>query len=63
MTPPAAGSLAERLRGARAVRGLTQAGAAAQVGVDVTTWARWEAGRPPRGLYRVAVENWLGGAP
>lgn len=43
------------LRGRRYASGLTQAEAAARVGVDRSEWSRWEAGLPIPERYATAV--------
>lgn len=48
------------LRKERTRRGLTVAEAAAQVGVSVATWYKWEEGsHDPRPLHKPLLENWL----
>jgi len=54
--------LAARLVRRRLALGLSQAQAAAAVGVHQVSWARWECGMAePRGLYAAAVAWWLRG--
>ena len=55
------GKLAEALRAARAARGITQAEAAANLGVPQPTVAGWESGaRKPAGLaLRYLLEVWI----
>ena len=57
----------EDIRAERDERGLTQAAAAAQLGVARNTWARWEApadsmmARRPTGLYATMLQGWMAG--
>lgn len=52
--------LGATLRRLRAERGLTQAGAAAQVHACRRAWAAWEAGTHPRGgAHREALARWM----
>ena len=55
---PSAETLAERLVNRRKARGITQKEFARQIGVDLSTLARWERGkREPKSLFRqVLVE-------
>jgi transcriptional regulator with XRE-family HTH domain len=51
--------LAERIRAARATRGLTQHAAAAELGVSVSVLATIETGaRKPQGLALLALRAW-----
>lgn len=51
--------LAERIRAARAARGLTQHAAAAELGISPSTLATIETGaRKPHGLPLLALEWW-----
>jgi hypothetical protein len=43
------------MRAWRARRGLSQNAAAATLGVDVTTWSRWETGRSGCGLPGIVI--------
>jgi transcriptional regulator with XRE-family HTH domain len=53
-----------RLKAERTRRGLTQREAAEQIGVPVTSWARWERGEVrPQGLNLRAVHEWLARKP
>ena len=54
-------TLPDRLRAARAARGLTQVQAAGELGVHPLTWAAWEQGRrvPASRMFRVAVVGGL----
>ena len=55
--------LARRVIERRLARGLTQAEAAAELGVARSTWAQYELGNGPRlRLYQEALERWLKGA-
>ncbi len=52
-------ALAEKLRAARAARGLTQYQAAAELGIAPSTLAVFESGhRKPHGLPLLALEAW-----
>lgn len=53
--------LAARLIAERVRRGLNQEEAAAELGVARSSWARWELGGMPRGLYLAAVKRWIRG--
>ncbi len=54
------GAFAEAFRRARAIRGLTQAEAAAELGVHLTSVGRWEIGsHTPDGLALRYVEEWI----
>ena len=54
------GEFAEKLRATRASRGVTQEQAAAAIGCDRVTLARWESGtHEPVGIIRAAVEKWI----
>lgn len=54
------GPFAEKLRAARASRGMTQAEAAADLGVERVTLSRWESGtHVPVGIIRRAAEDWI----
>ena len=52
--------MTSNLRSLRLSRGLSQEGAAREVGVSWATWQRWETGKSqPRGLARVALKLWI----
>ena len=54
------GSFADRLRAARALRGLSQDAAGPAIGVNRVTLARWETGaNKPRGIVKRVVEEWI----
>jgi transcriptional regulator with XRE-family HTH domain len=55
-------TIGAKIRAERLRRDLTQERAAALLGVDRVTLARWETeARAPRGLYAKAVERFLAG--
>lgn len=51
--------LAARIVRRRLEKGLTQAAAAAEMGVALRTFAGWETGTEPSPLGRRALEEWL----
>lgn len=54
------GPFAEKLRAARAIRGMTQVEAAADLGVARVTLARWESGaHVPVGIVLQAAADWI----
>ena len=51
--------LAKRIVRHRLLIGVSQTEAAEELGVHVTTLARWELNTEPRGLYRERLSAWL----
>lgn len=58
-TSPLIDELAQRIRDARAKALLSQAEAAAELGVSVRTWQGWEAGTMPWPRHRRALAAWF----
>jgi len=53
--------LAARIVRRRLALEISQEQAAEALGVSRSTFAAWELGRPPRGLYRAVLDRWLRG--
>ena len=52
--------ITERIKAWRVAAGLTQAQAAVELGIGLSTLQHWEQGQSePRGIGRVALDKWL----
>lgn len=61
---PEASSVAEQIKRWRTAQGLSQKRTARQMGVDPSTFARWESGRrDPKGPYRLKVDRFSSTLP